>query len=314
SPMSKIPSIPDDTRTEPSRRTPPSDAASATAGSHARARPPVARHHASFKALLTDAIVLGILLTSICAPLLPIAGPTDVDYKARLAPPSWTHPMGTDNLGRDMLSRVIYGAQIDLAVGFVTVFASMIIGITLGMIAATFRGPLEVIIMRTVDALLAFPFIVLVLAIVAIIGPGLNGVLIGMIGVGWSVYARITFAEMLALKERQFMLAARTLGYTETRILFRHAFPNLLRPNIAFSISDVILNILGLAGLSYLGAGVKPPAPEWGALISGGQQFLANGWWISTLPGLAIVVTGIGFTLLGEGVSDALGTQSEEAR
>ncbi|MDR3472104.1 MAG: ABC transporter permease [Devosia sp.] len=259
-------------------------------------------------------IVLATLLLSILAPYLPLSGPNDVDYHARLAPPSFSHFFGTDNLGRDMFSRVVYGAQIDLAVGFVTVAASMVIGVLMGLVAASFGGIVETIIMRVVDALLAFPFIVLVLAIVAVIGPGLTGVIIGMIGVGWTVYARITFSEMRALRERQFMLAAQTLGYRRSRILLRHALPNVLRPNIAFSISDVVLNILGLAGLSYLGAAVKPPTPEWGALISAGQAFLQTGWWISTLPGVAIVIVGIGFSLLGEGVADALGTTSEAVR
>lgn len=259
-------------------------------------------------------IVLATLLLSILAPYLPLSGPNAVDYHARLAPPSFSHFFGTDNLGRDMFSRVVYGAQIDLAVGFVTVAASMVIGIPMGLVAASFGGVVETIIMRIVDALLAFPFIVLVLAIVAVIGPGLTGVIIGMIGVGWTVYARITFSEMRALRERQFMLAAQTLGYRRSRILLRHALPNVLRPNIAFSISDVILNILGLAGLSYLGAAVKPPTPEWGALISAGQAFLQTGWWISTLPGVAIVIVGLGFSLLGEGVTDALGTTNETVR
>lgn len=285
----------------------------ATASQGAAASPPKPRRRIRWNLVIGLFIVVATLLLSILAPHLPLPGPNEVDYHARLMPPSFSHFFGTDNLGRDMFSRVVYGAQIDLAVGFVTVAASMVIGILLGLIAASFGGAIETIIMRVVDALLAFPFIVLVLAIVAVIGPGLTGVIVGMIGVGWTVYARITFSEMRALRERQFMLAAQTLGYRRTRILLRHALPNVLRPNIAFSISDVILNILGLAGLSYLGAAVKPPTPEWGALISAGQAFLQTGWWISTLPGVAIVIVGIGFSLLGEGVADALGTTTTEA-
>ena len=259
------------------------------------------------------AIVGGLLVASILAPYLPfVPGPLEVDYHARLAPPSFAHLLGTDNLGRDMLARVIHGARIDLFVGFTTVFVSMCIGITMGVIAAHYRGLAEVLIMRTVDALLAFPFIVLILAIVAIIGAGLTGVFIGMIVVGWTVYARITYSEMLALRERQFILAARTLGYRDSRIIFRHAIPNLLRPNIAFSMSDVILNILGLASLSYLGAGVKPPEPEWGALIAAGQDVLLTGWWVAVLPGIAVVIAGLGFSLLGEGLSDLLRSDGED--
>lgn len=269
--------------------------------------------HAPVSFWIGLAIVGGLLVASILAPYLPfVPGPLEVDYHARLAPPSFAHLLGTDNLGRDMLARVIHGARIDLFVGFTTVFVSMCIGITLGVIAAHYRGLAEVLIMRTVDALLAFPFIVLILAIVAIIGAGLTGVFIGMIVVGWTVYARITYSEMLALRERQFILAARTLGYRDSRIIFRHAIPNLLRPNIAFSMSDVILNILGLASLSYLGAGVKPPEPEWGALIAAGQDVLLTGWWVAVLPGIAVVIAGLGFSLLGEGLSDLLRSDGED--
>jgi peptide/nickel transport system permease protein len=250
------------------------------------------------------AIVLSIAGLSVAAPLLPISGPNVVDVKAALQPPSLAHVFGTDNLGRDMFSRVVYGAQVDLLLGVVTTYVSLIIGVAVGAFAGYFRGKRESFLMRLVDTLIAFPFIVLVLAIVGLVGPGLIGVYIGIIIVSWTVYARITYSEMLVLRERQFILAARTLGYSDSRVIFRHAIPNLLRPNIVFSLSDVVLNILALAALSFLGVGVKPPTPELGSLIAGGQPYLLTAWWITTLPGLIVVLIGVGFILFGEGVAD----------
>jgi len=252
-------------------------------------------------------IVLGMALLSLLAPWLPIPDPLKQDIKNRLQPPSIGHLFGTDNLGRDMLSRVIYAGQVDLLLGFVTATCSMVIGMTLGAFAGFYRGKRETLIMRTVDVLLALPFLVLVISILAIVGPGLSGVYIGIIAVSWVIYTRITCAEMIQLRERQFILAARTLAFSDRRIIFRHALPNLVRPNLAWYMSDIVLNILALTSLSYLGLGVQPPTPEWGALISGGQTFLLKAWWISTLPGLVVVIVGVGFVLIGEWVTEHIG-------
>src|SRR5262245_23682827 len=252
-------------------------------------------------------IVVGITLLSLFARWLPIPDPLEQDIKARLQPPSLEHWFGTDNVGRDMFSRVIYGGQVDLMLGFVTATVSLAIGMTLGAIAGFYRGVRETLIMRTVDVLLALPFLVLVIAMLAIVGPGLTGVYVGIIAVSWVIYTRITYAEMLNLRERQFILAARTLAFSDRRIIFRHALPNLVRPNVAWYMSDIVLNILALTSLSYLGLGVQPPAPEWGALIASGQTFLLKAWWISTLPGLVVVVVGVGFVLIGEWVTEHFG-------
>jgi peptide/nickel transport system permease protein len=254
-------------------------------------------------------IVIGIATLSVLAPVLPIPDPNAIDVQAALEPPSISHIFGTDNLGRDMFSRVAFGAQVDLLLGVVTTYVSMAIGIAVGAFAGYFRGKRESFLMRLVDTLIAFPFIVLVLAIVGLVGPGLIGVYIGIILVSWTVYARITYSEMLVLRERQFILAARTLGYSDARVVLRHAIPNLLRPNLVFSLLDVVLNILALASLSYLGVGVKPPSPELGSLIAGGQQYLLTAWWITTIPGLVVVLIGVGFSLVGEGVADRFGDQ-----
>ena len=162
--------------------------------------------------------------------------------------------------------------------------------------------------MRAVDVVVAFPFIVLVIAVIAIVGPGLLGVYIGITVVGWALYARLTRAEMLVLREQQFVLAAQSLGYSHDRIVFRHPLPNLLRPNLVFSTLDIVLNILVLASLSFLGLGVQPPTAEWGAMVAEGRRFLLTAWWISTMPGLVIVVSGVGFSLIGDGLADRLGT------
>ena len=258
-------------------------------------------------------IVAGFILVSLAAPFLPIPDPNVADYAAALQPPSPAHPFGTDDVGRDLLSRVIWGGRTDLVFGFVTTYVSLVIGVVLGAVAGYFGGWRETVVMRLVDTMIAFPFIVLVLAIVAIVGPGLAGLYIGMIVVSWTMYARITHTEMLVLRERQFILAARTLGYSDARVIVRHAIPNLLRSNLVFSMSDMVLNVLGLASLSYLGVGVQPPTPEWGVLIAGGQTYLLTGWWISTLPGLVIVVMGVGFSLLGDGLADRLSVSTAQA-
>jgi peptide/nickel transport system permease protein len=161
--------------------------------------------------------------------------------------------------------------------------------------------------MRLVDVVIAFPFLVLVIVILAVVGPGLKGLYIAVLAVGWSMYARLTRAEMLVLREQQFVLAAESLGFSRWRIIFRHAVPNLLRPNIVFSMADFVLNILLAASLSFLGLGVRPPTAEWGAMVAEGQNFLLNAWWITTLPGLVIVIVGIGLSLIGDGLAERLG-------
>jgi peptide/nickel transport system permease protein len=161
--------------------------------------------------------------------------------------------------------------------------------------------------MRAVDVVVAFPFIVLVIAVIAIVGPGLLGVYIGITVVGWALYARLTRAEVLVLKDQQFVLAAKSLGFSNLRVMFRHVLPNVIRPNLVFSTVDIVLNILVLASLSFLGLGVQPPEAEWGLMVAEGQTFLLTAWWISTLPGVMIVLAGIGFSLVGDGLADRLG-------
>jgi peptide/nickel transport system permease protein len=252
--------------------------------------------------------IIGLIgLAAVLAPVLLPAGPDHQDLLNTLHPPSWSHPFGTDNLGRDIFTRTIYAARIDLMVGLITTYVPLVLGVLLGLLAGYRGGWLETIVMRAVDVVIAFPFIVLVIAVIAIVGPGLLGVYIGITVVGWALYARLTRAEVLVVKEQQFVLAGKSLGYSGARIVFRHILPNVIRPNLVFSTLDIVLNILVLASLSFLGLGVQPPTAEWGLMVSEGQLFLLTAWWISTLPGIVIVLSGVGFSLIGDGLADRLG-------
>lgn len=252
-------------------------------------------------------IVLIVSVVSFGAPLFGFSDPNQTDLFNTLAPPSREHPFGTDDLGRDVLTRVVYAGRIDLTFGLITTYVSLVIGLFIGALAGYFGGWLDTIVMRAVDLVISFPFIVLILAIAAIVGPGLTGAYIGVLAVSWALYARLTRGEMLALRERQYIMNAQTLGYSTGRIIFVHSVPNLLRSNLVFSMSDIVLNILTLAALSYLGLGVAPPTAEWGEIIAQGQKHLFTAWWISTLPGLVIVLVGVGFSLIGDGLADRLG-------
>jgi peptide/nickel transport system permease protein len=252
-------------------------------------------------------IIAVFVFCAIFAPLITPSGPNAQDLLSTLQPPSWSHLLGTDNLGRDIFSRSVYAARIDLMVGLITTYVPLVVGVALGLLAGYRGGWLETVVMRAVDVVIAFPFIVLVIAVIAIVGPGLLGVYIGINVVGWALYARLTRAEVLVVKEQQFVLAATSLGYSGARVMVRHILPNVIRPNLVFSTLDIVLNILVLASLSFLGLGVQPPTAEWGLMVADGQTFLLTAWWISTLPGFVIVLSGVGFSLIGDGLADRLG-------
>ncbi len=253
------------------------------------------------------AVVGALSIAGLLAPLVAPADPIALDLSKRLLSPSWQHWMGTDAFGRDIFSRTLYAIRLDLVVVLVITYVPMVFGIIVGALAGYFRGWVDALTVRVIDALIAFPFIVLVIAVVAILGPGLKGVYIGVLAVGWTLYARLTRADMLVLREQQFILAARTLGYSPQRVVLRHAIPNLIRSNLVFSMADIVLNLLLLAGLSYLGLGVQAPTAELGAMVADGQQFLLQAWWVTTLPGLVIVLLGAGFSMIGDSVADRLG-------
>ncbi len=256
---------------------------------------------------LGAAIVLGWALVAIFAPWLAPYDPIAHNLPEKLQGPNLLHPLGTDNFGRDILSRVIHGARIDLQMGILGVLFPFIIGTTLGSIAGYAGGWVDTLLMRIVDVVLAFPFLVLMLAIIAILQPGLASFYIALALVGWVSYARLVRAQVLVLKTSDFVMAARSLGFGRVRILFRHILPNCIAGSIVFSMSDVVLVVLSGSSISYLGLGVQPPTAEWGVMIAEGQNFITTAWWITTFPGLAIVLMAFGFSLLADGLAERFG-------
>ncbi len=254
-------------------------------------------------------ILGGWLLVAIFAPLLAPYDPIFQDAAVRLKPPSMAHPFGTDNFGRDVLSRVIWGARIDLQIATFGVVFAFVIGTTVGSIAGYYGGWVDMVLMRLIDVVLAFPFLVLMLTIIVILGPGLGSFYVAMALVGWVSYARLIRAQFLVLKNSDFAIAAVSLGYSHKRVMFRHLLPNAILGSIVFSMSDAVLVLLNGAAISYLGLGVQPPTAEWGTMIAEGQGFITIGWWITTFPGLAIVLLAMGFSMLADGLGEILGVR-----
>ena len=277
------------------------------ASAAASRRPPRWRRLASNRNLVMGLLILlAIALLGIFAPLLTPYDPYTQNYNVTLLSPRLAHPFGTDEFGRDILTRVFYGARIDLRVGFISVISPFIIGILLGSVAAYFGGWVDTIVMRAVDIVQAIPFIVLIIAVVAILGPGLSNMYIAVAVVAWIVYARLIRSEILVQKEQEYVIAAKAIGMGDLRLILRHLMPNTITTCIVYACADIALYILLAAALSYLGLGAKPPTPEWGAMITEGQSYMTTAWWMSALPGLAIIVTGIGLSLIGDGLSDIL--------
>lgn len=254
-----------------------------------------------------SAMLLLIVLAAIFAPQLAPYDPAVQDYMAILLPPSWEHPFGTDNIGRDIFSRVLYGARIDLMIGFLTTYVPMVYGVILGAYAGYLGGRFDAIVSGIIDVALAFPFLVLIIIILAILGPGIQNIYIAVFLVAWTMYARLARAEMMVERTKDYMTAARVLGYPRQRIILRHGLPNVINSSIIFSATDFVLNIVLVSSLSFIGLGIQPPAPEWGAMISEGRDFIRQAWWIATLPGLAIVLTGTALALIGDGLARRLG-------
>lgn len=252
-------------------------------------------------------IVLGWMLIAILAPWIAPYDPIAHNLPEKLLGPTLAHPLGTDNFGRDILSRVMWGARIDLQMGVIGVLFPFLIGTTLGAIAGYAGGWVDIILMRILDVVLAFPFLVLMLAIIAILQPGLTSFYIALALVGWVSYARLVRAQVLVLKTSDFVTAARSLGFGRFRVLFRHILPNCIAGSIVFSMSDVVLVVLAGSSISYLGLGVQPPTAEWGVMIAEGQNFITTAWWITTFPGLAIVLMAFGFSLLADGLAERFG-------
>ncbi|NKK68910.1 ABC transporter permease subunit [Rhizobium leguminosarum bv. viciae] len=257
--------------------------------------------------VLSAGLLLFFVLLAIGAPLVAPYDPIMQNAEVRLQAPSLLHPFGTDNFGRDILSRVIWGARLDLQMALIGVIFPFLIGTTVGTIAGFFGGIVDALFMRLVDIILAFPFLVLMLSIIAILGPGLGSFYIAMALVGWVSYARLIRAQMLVLKGSDYAVAAVSLGFSRPRIMFRHLLPNAIAGSIVFSMSDATLVLLSGAAVSYLGLGVQPPIAEWGVMVAEGQSFISTAWWITLFPGLSIVCLAFGFSMLGDALGELLG-------
>ncbi len=257
--------------------------------------------------LAAGGLMLGCLVAAaLLVPVLSPYDPTTHDFDQLLQPPSRAHPFGTDNFGRDVLTRVLYGAAIDLRIGVLAVLFPFLFGALTGGMAGYYGGWVDTAVMRTVDVITAVPFLVLVIAIVAFLGPGEVNIFIAIGAVDWVTYSRLVRGEVLREKNLEYVAAGRALGFRRWRILLGHVVPNAIPPAIVFLTSDVVLVILTTATLGFLGLGVRPPAPEWGMMISDGREFLAGGWWVATMPGFACMYTGLAFILLGDGIADLL--------
>jgi peptide/nickel transport system permease protein len=244
-----------------------------------------------------------IVLAAICAPLLTSWDPIQQNLlQARLAPGSPHHLLGTDTLGRDVLSRLLYGARIDLRVGVLAVLTPLVVGTTLGLLSGWFGGWFDALMMRIVDVVVAFPFYVLVISLVFALGAGTGSIYVAISLVGWVAYCRIVRGQVLVAKEQEYALAARASGLPTWRILFRHLLPNVVLQAVIYSMSDIVLTILAIVTLSFLGLGVPPPTPDWGTMISDGENYTTTLWYLSTIPGLCVILVGLSLALVADGL------------
>jgi peptide/nickel transport system permease protein len=251
--------------------------------------------------------ILGaILLLAVLAPLVTRYDPTEQDLVNTLSGPSSSHWLGTDDLGRDIWSRLVYGARTDLRVAFLAVLFPFVIGTTIGLLAGYYGRFVDTLTSWLVNVFVAFPFYVLIIALVFALGSGTRNIYIAITIVGWVSYTRIVRGEVLVAKRREYVLAARAGGLSDRRILVRHLLPNVITQAIVFAMSDIVLDILAIVTLGYLGLGVQPPTPDWGRMIADGQGFLTTNWQLATYPGIAVVITALGLSLLADGLADLL--------
>jgi len=263
-------------------------------------------------AIFGGGIILVLLFLAVFAPYVAKDDPTEINIRNALLPPSLEHPFGTDSLGRDLFSRMVYASRIALSIGFIAVGIAAIIGIILGALAGYFGGFTDSVIMRFADIMLCFPRFFLILAVIAIVGPSLNNVMIIIGLTSWMGIARLMRAEILSLKTREYVDASRALGAGDVFIIIKHLIPNGVGPVLVSFVFGVAGAILTEASLSFLGLGVQPPDPSWGNILMEGKAVLGVGWWIVLFPGLAILITVVAFNLLGEGLRDALNPRLRE--
>ena len=276
---------------------------------------PVRRRPVILRSPLTVAglaLMLFFALSGLLAPVIAPADPLDQDLSFRLKPPSPAHWLGTDQLGRDVLSRILFGTRISLTIGLVVVGSAGTFGTLVGLIAGYRRGLVDEALMRVTDVFLAFPALILAMAIAGALGPNLNNAMIAIAVVTWPVYARLARGQVLSLREREFVEAARALGASPGRIIWRHLLPNSLAPILVQASFDMGGAILSAAGLSFIGFGAQPPTPEWGVMISEGRKFISTQPWLSLFPGLAILLTVTAFNFIGDGLRDTLDPRLRE--
>lgn len=273
----------------------------------------ISRFKSNRLAMLGLAITVALAFVALAAPLIAPSDPYQINTDNPLEPPSLEHPFGTDELGRDLLSRMIYGARISLAVGFVAVGIATLIGALLGATAGFFGGRIDELIMRFTDLALTIPTIFLILAVIALLEPSIFNIM-AVIGLtGWMGVARLTRAETLSLKERDFVLAAVALGASRATVIFKHILPNAAAPILVSATLGIAGAILTESALSFLGLGVQPPTPSWGQILTEGKANIEYAWWVSLFPGLAILIAVLGYNLLGEGIRDALDPKTDTA-
>jgi peptide/nickel transport system permease protein len=257
--------------------------------------------------VIGGALLVTVIVVTLAAPLITNYNPNEIDPLNPLAPPLTPgHVLGTDNFGRDILSRILYGGRIDLLIAFGATSVTLVVGTAIGLFSGFVGGWVDSAIMRIVDLFFAFPFFVLVIAIVAMLGPSILNMFIAIWLTSWITYARITRGHTLGTKQQEYVLAARALGFRSRRVMLRHILPNVLSFVVIFAMVDAVGNVLLGAALGFLGLGAQPPSPEWGVMISDGQNYIFSAWWLATFPGIAIVIVGVGFSLLGDGLADIL--------
>jgi len=289
-----------------------SEAVSATAVTALEPRARLARRRPSFRAVFGLTVLLIMSGAAVLAPQIAPWDPARQMLMKRLRPPAWEarglreHPLGTDHLGRDILSRIVYGGRISLGVGLSAVTLSALIGVSLGLLAGFHGGRTDAVVMRVADVFLAIPYILLAMGVVFALGPSLLNVILVMAVTRWVQFARIVRADVLSIREREFVSGARARGNRSLRLLLRHVLPNALTPIIVVATLELAFMIIYESALSFLGLGVQPPTPTWGWMLADGRNYIATAWWLATFPGLAIMLTVLAVNLLGDWLRDTL--------
>ena len=264
-----------------------------------RRRPPVSL-------LIGATAVLALVMIALVGPLVAPYDPNNGDILASLAPPSPAHLLGTDLFGRDGFTRIIYSTRVDIGVAVAVVVTALLVGTLCGLVAGYYGGLVETLLMRSVDVVIAFPSIVLVIAVLAVLSPGLFTIFVAIAVVDWTTYARLIHGQVLSMREREYVEACRAVGMSSPRIIVRHILPNVASAALVYATLDITQVILAISGLSFLGLGMQPPTPEWGYMINDGRSLIYQSWWISTFPGIAVMITTLAFSVLGDGLAGAL--------